>query len=238
MYSNTNPAPPRSFPRAVSEDLQFLSISCPRLPLDPIYGWESSFRVTLYETGQNRRCYHLLILFIHLLKPSIGGNHMSSTLKVIAKRTSVQSQLSSSFSPYSPRPNHNNTKTCALTTLSKMAQFSQRPFDMPLQGMHSQISLPPSPPHTNTNKDTLHSQMLPSNAARGSDDSKRSKGLSLTSLLGRRNSAEKTTKSRSQFPLRGGSRGVMLSLYAFTDLPVQLGISRRSVGQSQILSQR
>ena len=163
---------------------------------------------------------------------------MSSTLKVIAKRTSVQIQLSSSFSPYSPRPNHNNTKTCALTTLSKMAQFSQRPFDMPLQGMQSQISLPPSPPHTNTNKDTLHSQMLPSNAARGSDDSKRSKGLSLTSLLGRRNSAEKTTKSRSQFPLRGGSRGVMFSLYAFTDLRVQLGISRRSVGQSQILSQR
>ena len=163
---------------------------------------------------------------------------MSRTLNVIVRRTSIHSQFSSSFRSYSPRPNHNDTKTCALTALSQMAQFSQRPFDIPLQGMHSQISLPPSPPHANTSKDTLHSQMLPSNAARGSDDSKRSKGLSLTSLLGRRNSAEKTTKSRSQLPLRGGSCGVMLSLYAFTDLHVQLGTSRRSVDQSQILSQR
>ena len=145
---------------------------------------------------------------------------MSSALRVISRRTSVQSQLSSSFSPYSPRPNHKNTQTCVPTALSKMAQFSQRPFDMPLQGMQSQISLPPSPPHANASKDTLHAQMLPSNAARGSDDSKRSKGLSLTSLLGRKNSAEKTTKSRSQFPLRGGSSVVILSHYAFTDLYV------------------
>ena len=159
-------------------------------------------------------------MFIHLLKPFIGGNHMSSALRVIFRRTSVQSQLSSSFSPYSPRPNHKNTQTCVPTALSKMAQFSQRPFDMPLQGMQSQISLPPSPPHANASKDTLHTQMLPSNAARGSDDSKRSKGLSLTSLLGRKNSAEKTTKSRSQFPLRGGSSVVILSSYAFTDLYV------------------
>ena len=164
---------------------------------------------------------------------------MSSALRVIPRRTSIHFQLSSSFSPtHSPRPDHNNTTTCTPIALSKMAQFSQRPFDMPLQGMHSQMSLPPSPPRVNVSKDTLHSQMLPSNAARGSDDSKRSKGLSLTSLLGRKNSAEKTTKSRSQFPLRDGSRGEILSLYALTDLHVQLETNRRSGGQSQILSQR
>lgn len=164
---------------------------------------------------------------------------MSSALRVSPIRTSIHFQLSSLFSPpYSPRPNHNNTETCAPTALSKMAQFSQRPFDMPLQGMQSQMSLPPSPPRVNASKDTLHSQMLPSNAARGSDDSKRSKGLSLTSLLGRKNSAEKTTKSRSPFPLRDGSRGEMLSLYALTDLHAQLETNRRSAGQSQILSQR
>ena len=163
---------------------------------------------------------------------------MSSALTVISRRTSLQTQLSSSFCLYSPRPNHNNTQPCAPTALSMMAQFSQRPFDIPLQGMQSQISLPPSPPHANVSKDISQTQMLPSNAARGSDDSKRSKGLSLNSLLGRKNSAEKTTKSRSRFPLRGESRGVILSLYTFTDLYVQLGINRRSAGQSQIRSQR
>lgn len=119
-----------------------------------------------------------------------------------------------------------------------MAQFSQRPFDLPLQGMQSQISLPPSPPRVNASKEALHTQMLPSNAPRGSDDSKRSKGISLSSLLGRRNSSEKTTKSRSQFPLRGESRGTMLTLYPLTDMYVQLGTNRRSAGRSQILSRR
>ena len=163
---------------------------------------------------------------------------MCSALRVIPRRTSIHFQSSSSSNPtYPPRPIH-NTETCALSALSKMAQFSQRPYDLPLQGMQSQISLPPSPPQVNASKDNLHSQMLPSNAARGSDDSKRSKGLSLTSLLGRKNSSEKTTKSRSQSPLRGGNRCAMLSLYAFTDLQVQLEINQKSVGQSQILSQR
>ena len=143
---------------------------------------------------------------------------MSSALRIHSKRTSLQTQLPSSFNPSSsPRPIL-NTHTCALTARNKMAQFSQRPFDLPLQGMQSQISLPPSPPRVNASNEALHTQMLPSNAPRGSDDSKRSKGISLSSLLGRKNSSEKTTKSRSQFPLCGETRGMMLTLYAFTDL--------------------
>lgn len=137
---------------------------------------------------------------------------MSSALRIHSKRISLQTQLPSSFNPSSSlRPNL-NTQTCAPTARSTMAQFSQRPFDLPLQGMQSQISLPPSPPRVNVSKEALHTQMLPSNAPRGSDDSKRSKGISLTSLLGRKNSAEKTTKSRSLFSLRGKSRDMVSSL--------------------------
>lgn len=163
---------------------------------------------------------------------------MSSALRIHSTRTSLQTQLPSSFNPSSSLRSNLNTHTCAPTALSMMAQFSQRPFDLPLQGLQSQMSLPPSSPRVNASKDALHAQMLPSNAPRGSDDSKRSKGISFNSLLGRKNSAEKTTKSRSQFPLHGGSRGTMLTLYAFTDVYVQLGTNRRSAARSQILSQR
>lgn len=143
---------------------------------------------------------------------------MSSALRIHSTRTSFQTQLPSSINlSSSPRPNL-NTQTCAPTALSMMAQFSQRPFDLPLQGMQSQISLPPSPPRINASKEALHTQMLPSNAPRGSDDSKRSKGISLSSLLGRKNSAEKTTKSRSRFLLCIESGGLMLTLYASTNL--------------------